>query len=430
MTCEVVVLNRLGLALAADSAITFTEQRLDHQATTFASGANKIFQLTQSSPVGAMVFNNANLQGVPWELVVKSFRADFGSNRLHLISDYAKSFTDFISGHSLLFSKSAKEAEFKKLCARASLLLIEQIRSLEPTLFDLTKQADHEAAWDRFVATALSWLAQKPLPSFFVDTDIEEASDTFGAWLSNEILKYISNSPDTVHLSTVISGQQAALLAIEGVFKLYEQVFGDSYTGVVIAGYGEDEYFPAYVELKIYGFVLDKLAFEFKSAASVDQETSSNIVAFATTAMVETFMQGISPSAWWHAQVFFKELVEQACSEILGVVGAVSTSQQVEAIVEKAKNNFIERWSRQSLDAHYWPLRNVISGLAVEELAELAETLVVLESLKEKVTSRTQSVGGPVDVAVITKAEGLVWIKRKLYFKAELNHRYFQRLPT
>ena len=54
----------------------------------------------------------------------------------------------------------------------------------------------------------------------------------------------------------------------------------------------------------------------------------------------------------------------------------------------------------------------------------------MLESLKEKVTRGTQSVGGPIDVAVITKAEGLVWLKRKLYFDAGLNHRYMSRIQS
>jgi hypothetical protein len=66
--------------------------------------------------------------------------------------------------------------------------------------------------------------------------------------------------------------------------------------------------------------------------------------------------------------------------------------------------------------------------LAVDEMANLAETLVTLESLKEKVTRPTESIGGPVDVAAITKAEGLVWIKRKHYFDLSLNARYQARL--
>ena len=43
------------------------------------------------------------------------------------------------------------------------------------------------------------------------------------------------------------------------------------------------------------------------------------------------------------------------------------------------------------------------------------------------VTKPSETVGGPVDVAVITKNEGLVWIKRKLFFDPGLNSRYLQR---
>jgi hypothetical protein len=69
----------------------------------------------------------------------------------------------------------------------------------------------------------------------------------------------------------------------------------------------------------------------------------------------------------------------------------------------------------------------VLGDLPVEEMAELAETLVNLQSLKEKVTKPSASVGGPVDVAIITKSEGLVWTKRKLFFDPELNPRYHLR---
>ena len=60
-------------------------------------------------------------------------------------------------------------------------------------------------------------------------------------------------------------------------------------------------------------------------------------------------------------------------------------------------------------------------------MAELAETLVNLQSLKEKVTKPSESVGGPVDVAIITRHEGLVWVKRKKFFETEMNPRYLLR---
>jgi hypothetical protein len=56
----------------------------------------------------------------------------------------------------------------------------------------------------------------------------------------------------------------------------------------------------------------------------------------------------------------------------------------------------------------------------------VAEALVNLTSFKRRVTMDAETVGGPVDVCVITKGDGLVWIKRKHYFNPELNHSFFK----
>lgn len=78
-------------------------------------------------------------------------------------------------------------------------------------------------------------------------------------------------------------------------------------------------------------------------------------------------------------------------------------------------------------DSHNVPLRRVIANLPVNELAELAETLVSLESLKERVLTPDESVSGPIDVAIISKGDGFIWIKRKHYFDPRLNPRFFAR---
>ena len=37
-----------------------------------------------------------------------------------------------------------------------------------------------------------------------------------------------------------------------------------------------------------------------------------------------------------------------------------------------------------------------------------------------------ETVGGPIDVAVISKGDGFVWVKRKHYFPADLNNHFFR----
>ena len=76
MTAEVGVLNRLGVALAADSAVS-----IGREANKIWTSADKLFHLSQSAPVGLMVYGNANFIGIPWETVVKEFRRELAGSR-------------------------------------------------------------------------------------------------------------------------------------------------------------------------------------------------------------------------------------------------------------------------------------------------------------------------------------------------------------
>lgn len=62
------------------------------------------------------------------------------------------------------------------------------------------------------------------------------------------------------------------------------------------------------------------------------------------------------------------------------------------------------------------------------EMANMAEALVNLTSIKRRVSKGMETVGGPIDVAVISRTEGFVWVKRKHYFPPELNLRYSKRV--
>ena len=78
-----------------------------------------------------------------------------------------------------------------------------------------------------------------------------------------------------------------------------------------------------------------------------------------------------------------------------------------------------------STNKHIQPVMEAVSNLPKDDLANMAETLVNITSFKRKVTLDVESVGGPIDVAVISKGDGFVWVKRKHYFNPELNHSFF-----
>ena len=75
--------------------------------------------------------------------------------------------------------------------------------------------------------------------------------------------------------------------------------------------------------------------------------------------------------------------------------------------------NYQKKITSHLRDDHVVPLLQSIGALEKSELAEVAESLIALTSVKRKITFYTESVGGPIDVAIISKHEGFQWIKKK-----------------
>ena len=142
--------------------------------------------------------------------------------------------------------------------------------------------------------------------------------------------------------------------------------------------------------------------------------------------MVEIFTTGVSVDAYAHVMKAFVDGMQKLIETMKHELGLSDIPDMANHLTE-LRSQFASEWYSPCLEAHYAPLRRVVGMLPLDEMAELAETLINLESLKEKVTQPTQSVGGPTDVAVITKNDGFVWIKRKHYFKPVLNPRFFAR---
>ena len=61
-----------------------------------------------------------------------------------------------------------------------------------------------------------------------------------------------------------------------------------------------------------------------------------------------------------------------------------------------------------------------------DELASIAEALVSLSAMERRMAGGRETVGGPVDLAVISKGDGFIWIKRKHYFNIDMNRHFWR----
>lgn len=157
------------------------------------------------------------------------------------------------------------------------------------------------------------------------------------------------------------------------------------------------------------------------------EEFPARIIGFAQTDMVEQFLNGIDKK-------YDKHLIRNAIHEI-GTV-CYDTIEKDRILSPDDKKRLHTKYSRRlssirkklndlSFDYqfahHYWPVISIVSVLPKDELAIIAETLVNITSFKRRVSMSSETVGGPIDVAIISRGDGFVWIKKKHYFPMELN---------
>ncbi|MCZ8253430.1 MAG: hypothetical protein O9318_13240 [Hylemonella sp.] len=423
MTSEVVVLNKKGIIVAADSAVTTGVFNASHP--RYSKAANKIFDISPQGNVAITIFGAAEIDQVPWELALKLFRSSLqGSEPLPRLHDYVSAVIAFLKGNASIFP------EPKVLTAgRFPHALLHVIRSagrLQPPFLDTdASEPDRIAAWN---------LAEVQLKQRFEQSAVHPSlnADDLGAAL-NDLGSYVAianaeleNSP----LKDIISQrEEVTKLALSALFKEPTQFL--SHTGVVAAGYGGGEIFPSYQCAHVYGHVGSSLLYEMPDYLSraITHSTASWIQAFAQSSMIDVFTDGFGFSLQSIIREKSQEKLDLLIEKLRGE-GVPIPSEVADPIVKNIHDEFMGEWQQKNYAVNFAPLRTVLAGLSIQEMSHLAETLLTLESLKERVTSPTESVGGPIDIAAITKSEGLVWIKRKHYFEPELNLRYTRRVQS
>ncbi len=82
----------MAVALAADSAVTFSRGGV----SKIFQNANKIFELSAEKPVGIMIYNNTQFYGVPWEVIIKDFRAEQRTVNCPMLFDWIPVFCDWL----------------------------------------------------------------------------------------------------------------------------------------------------------------------------------------------------------------------------------------------------------------------------------------------------------------------------------------------
>lgn len=201
---------------------------------------------------------------------------------------------------------------------------------------------------------------------------------------------------------------------------------------IIFWGYGEEDLFPSYFSFIISSAFDGRIKFTNKSAYVVSNINNACVEPFAQTDVANTVVRGIDDDLRKKFYDSYKASITVFRDEIISQLDSAGAPEVLKDALlkidlENYTNLYVQGMDLYIQDNYIAKLVNTVSYLSKEDLADMAESLVRMTYLKRRITSEEESVGGPVDVAVITKGDGFVWLKRKHYFSAELNPHYFER---
>lgn len=421
MTSEICVLNRRALVLAADSAVTVTRWENGKKEERYFKGANKIFQLSAFQPVGLMIFDTADLHRLPWEIVVKEFRDYLGRTKCGKLENYASEFFSFIVGHKGLFSDDYRKEIFVELVDQGMIQNLQYIMSHNK----VTGAGDDKAALQGAILDVFNGIRDVLRSNAPKVPITQEKITALVRKYRDELVREAELDLKLFANGAKIPKDDLIEVGANAVFCVPDTFLAT--TGVVVAGYGDDDYFPSYESYNCFGLIDDEIVVTKTGDFAITPKAQGHINAFATTAMVDTFTLGFGPDVLRSVRTCLEPALQAFAEKVCAAVGAAAVPQNLAELVNDTVSEHRDKWTGAVVERHAQPFRRVIGSLPIDEMASLAETLVMLESLKEKVTQPSESVGGPIDVAIITKGEGFVWAKRKHFFDPNLNPRFFLR---
>lgn len=410
MTAIVAVLNKHAVAIAADSAVTMGDTH------KVVNSANKIFTLSKYHPVAVMTYSNAAFMGVPWDIIIKEYRKELAEKSFDKLKDYVKDFVEFLHKRHFFCDKDTQcnyltlQLElFVKICRNE----LSRQNGINP------EDQTEENLKEKFLSCKDNNEKGERCPEFedYTYDEFKEQFYTIVEKYSNE--KRLSLSEE---------------LCEAFFYYLSAKLEMSINTGLVFVGYGETEIYPSLYPLNVSLAIDGRLRYYCNTDNIVeisDHGCATSIIPFAQIDVTQTIVHGITPT---FQNILYKVISNTASSVLQLIAEHLAKNNSTAAMapiikgmdISSLTNMAIKIIQQEMFISYTEPLLQTVISLDKEDMANMAESFISLTSLVRRMQPGEETVGGPVDVAVISKGDGFVWINRKHYFKPELNAPFFQ----
>ncbi|AIF45551.1 hypothetical protein [Virgibacillus sp. SK37] len=417
MTLEIAIMNTGGVALAADSAVTLSVgEKIYHS-------AHKLFNLSEAHSVGIMIYGNASFLEVPWETILKVYRKHIGDKCFDTLEAYTESFFDFLhdNHYPALMSEGSEHSFITNGLETEIIHLHKALADIKNDLFneygELYLQQEIQGMFINnagdFLQNSIDDYSKKSHISPINEDDYNILAEKYGPKIEGMIEKHFE--PHNFIHEWVDS---IKTIAISVLLK----DFSSKFSGIAFAGFGEKEIYPSFYLFLVDGSINRKVKFwNTPKSKSINHERKASIIPLAQRDMVNNFIEGIHPgmekllknNLKRNVQSLHKSVDRMIDNNFVGKLDSDSVKEEFKEEILHLYQNHVDTMNRYKEEQFIDPMMAIVENLPKKELAEMAETLIHLTTFKKRLSTDAESVGGPIDSAVITKGDGFVWVRNK-----------------
>lgn len=411
MTAIVGILNKQAAVMAADSAVTITHG----DTRRIYNNSRKIFKLSDKQPVGLMIYENMEFMGVPLDVVIGHYcekNQDFEAKDL---KGYADHFMEFLGNEPLFQSEDQQDSYLLGE-------IVDYYYRIQSDANDRIQEVMKAHEGHEYTDDEVAELYRAMIPQVMADFMGNSEKVLFPTYTFSRFRKYAKTRIDELMEHCEQDGLPADMRS-EWEQGIYNYLIKDGFfnwSGLVFVGYGTDNLFPAKASIIVSGIFDGNLRFFYKED-DLDRIGFNNeavISPYAQTDVMLTVMKGIAPAV-------LEKVSESASLAIDLTREKIAESMKSSGIDEDTIAKVLDIDTGEILDKHkeaiddfigkeyVVSLLDTVESFGVEDMANMAESLISITSLQRHFTSAEESVGGPVEVAVITRDRGFVWLKHR-----------------
>ena len=131
-----------------------------------------------------------------------------------------------------------------------------------------------------------------------------------------------------------------------------------------------------------------------------------------------TMMKGIAPAFYSQILESHKNSLDKTKEKITAFLSEAGVAEDILNRVADMETDDIQKSYDEELDD--FMKENYIQGVVdavdsfnLEDMTNMAESLISITNLQRHFSSSEESVGGPIEVAIITRGGGFKWVKHR-----------------